>query len=806
MKAFLLGILVLLCLGVGLRAEVGVGGKWKNSLKPKGEGAETLTLASNGRTDYVILLSGSPSTQEQKAADDLGGWLKSMTGVEFSVVKESAGVRPSGKVISIGRTVFSAVNQIDSSRLGNEGYAIGVKGKNLFLMGGKTRGPINAVYALLEEDLDCRWYARGTSTIPHVKTLKFRPVSRRFVPVLGIRDPFYWDAFESTWALRNRTNARENADIPEEYGGNLNFAGFSHHTFALLVPSSIYFKDHPEYFSENNGKRNPHQLCITNPDVLRITIARVKELLKENPHAELIAVSPNYGPPSGCECPDCQKITDAEGSKSGPLLMFVNSVADAIAKDFPDVKVATTAYEQTLMPRKTIKPRPNVVIDLCTDSHAWPEPFLAIPETKKFQAAMKGWAAIGAKIHIWDYTVNFASFLAPMPNMQIVTEDIRFFLKYNAKGISLQGGYLCAGTADGIMKSWVWAKQLWDPSLDTRSLIRDFTYGYFGAAGEPMMEYQDMLWNIWEKEHRGLLKTPAGGCRYAMDLPVYTKHFLMKSEALFERAKGLAKDDETMQRVELAELPVMYVDLSQNYRTLTKTGKLEQPERFRNMLDRFEKVTRRERVIEQGEGVPQIWEWIALLRRVSGANPDEMRQFSASVGNASANAIRMPGRWKFCNDKDNVGVNNQWFASAFDDSAWKGCRTDMDTGWDTQGFDNTTPMYGWYRAKLTLPESVNGKHLYMFFGAVDEDAYVYVNGTLVMDHSCKSMGMTPDKIWNAPFMLDATSAFKRGQENVIAVRVYNGSRMGGIWRPVYVVSADAEMDLSKLQAVVAQGQ
>ncbi|MDD5706866.1 MAG: DUF4838 domain-containing protein, partial [Kiritimatiellae bacterium] len=674
-------IVPLLCLAMTAQAEVTPGMKWANALKPKGHAAHTLTLSSNGATDYTVVLPMAPSTRDQKAADDLCEWLKAMTGVSFPVVKDGVETNVTGKVISIGGTRLASAAGFSDANLGTEGYAIEVKGDSLFLLGGSLRGPINAVYALLEEDLGCRWYARGTATIPRAQTLRFRPVPRRFVPVLEIRDPYYWDAFDSTWSLRNRTSAPGVA-IPEAYGGNLTTIWpYMVHTFRLLVPVDRFFKDHPEYFSENDGKRNPNQLCVTHPEVLQLAIAHVKQVLKANPNGELISVSQNDGAPS-CACPACKKITDAEGSPSGPLLLFVNGIADAIAHDFPNVKISTLAYLDTFMPPKTVKPRPNVVIQLCTDSHAWPEPFLAIPETKKFQTAMKGWEAIGASMHIWDYTVNFAHCLAPMPNMQVVAKDIRFFIQHNAKGVMLQGGYWGPGTSDGIMKSWVWAKQLWDPTRDTQALIRDFTRGYYGSAAEPVLEYQHLMWELWERNHKGSLKTPAGGCGYAMDLPIFTRDFLTKSGALFDRARSLATDDETRQRVDMAAMPILYVELSQNLIALIKNGKLDQPERFHALLGRFETVAKREKITHLSEGGTAVTDWLTRLRRVASEDPNASHAFSVPVGGGAVSILRTPARWKFSLDRDNAGVSNRWFASGFNDAAWTGCRTDLDTGWD----------------------------------------------------------------------------------------------------------------------------
>lgn len=587
-----------ICAGAGFHPE------WKNSLKPKGAPGPELTLASGGRTDYAILLPSKPTSQDVKAADDLALWLKQMTGATFPIVNEGSGYRPTGSEISIGFTL--ALNRAnipeEDADLGNEGYAIAVKGKTLFLLGGTVRGPINAVYALLEEDLGCRWYDRvAESTIPRITNLKFRPVPRQFKPILEIRDPFYWDAFDGTWSLRNRTNS-PSAAIPEEYGGNVDYALFVH-TYNTLVPPDKYFKDHPEYFSELGGTRQPVQLCLTNPDVLKITIEAVKAKLAEKPNSEIISVSPNDGE-GYCTCAKCKAIDDAEGTKAGTLIPFVNAVADAIRKDYPRVKVSTLAYLGTFMPPNTVTPRDNVAIQLCTDSHAWGTPFLLVTETERFQTAMKAWAKIGATMHIWDYTTNFSHYSLPMPNMQVVTPAIRWFIEHNARGVMLQGSYQSPGSDNGIMRSWVWAKHLWDPTLDTRELMHDFIYGYYGKAAEPIAKYNDLLWNIWEDYHA---KPHTGDnplmihIRYRPDIGFLTKDFVDQSFALFAEAEKLAKDPETARRVKLVKLPIIYTRLSQDLGFIADDGKLVPGTRrdgidYKALVDEFEETIKREKI------------------------------------------------------------------------------------------------------------------------------------------------------------------------------------------------------------------
>ena len=134
--------------------------------------------------------------------------------------------------------------------LGEEGYRIAIDGDDLVLAGGTRRGVVNAVYALLEEDLGCRFYTNESIKLPTGNTLFVRPVERSFVPKLRLRDPFYTMVFNETWSVRNRTNA-PHAVVPEEHGGHIDYDGLFVHTHAKLLPADKYFQEHPEYFALN---------------------------------------------------------------------------------------------------------------------------------------------------------------------------------------------------------------------------------------------------------------------------------------------------------------------------------------------------------------------------------------------------------------------------------------------------------------------------------------------------------------------------------------------------------------------------
>ncbi|MBT7056310.1 MAG: DUF4838 domain-containing protein [Lentisphaerae bacterium] len=527
-----------------------------------------LTLVSEGESDYTIVVPAQPTTQETKAAEELVHWLKEMNGVALPTVVEgeSADI---GKMISVGRTTRLAGAHVPERRseLGEEGYAIAVDGEDLLLFGGTRRGPLYAVFAFLEEDLGCRWYAaqrlrkQQDCMIPKRDELVVRPVLRAYVPPLALRDPYYWDAFDWDWSLRNRTNSGfRGARLPETWGGSTDYVdGFFVHTFERLVPVGEHVTTNPEYFAEWEGKRKPFkpnswpgQLCLTNPAVLEISVDKVRKALRKAPHAEWISVSENDGRTGYCTCSACARLNEKEGATSAALVAFVNAVADAIREEFPRVRVTTLAYGHAYTPPKTIRPRDNVLIRFCTDQHAWRHPYRFLSESKDVADAMHGWAALGAKLTIWDYTVGFGNYLQPRPNLAVVAENIRTYVTNSAEGVMLQGAYQSAGASRAKLRCWVWSKLLWDPSLDVEALIRDFPFGYFGAAAEPLQAYNQLLWDSWERMHRD----PMGSDDDPIGRPL-----VEAATQLIAAAEQLADSEELRRRVRREKLGVLHARL-----------------------------------------------------------------------------------------------------------------------------------------------------------------------------------------------------------------------------------------------------
>ena len=89
----------------------------------------------------------------------------------------------------------------------------------------------------------------------------------------------------------------------------------------------------------------------------------------------------------------------------------------------------------------------------------------------------------------------------------------------------------------------------------------------------------------------------------------------------------------------------------------------------------------------------------------------------------------------------------------------------------------------WYGQALVIPPEWKDKEVFLLFGAVDESAWVYLNGKF-----CGSRIFKERDDWKMPFTIRIDQAIdwsSSGQK--LYVRVEDKAGLGGIWRPVMLV-------------------
>ncbi|MDR3378023.1 MAG: DUF4838 domain-containing protein, partial [Verrucomicrobiae bacterium] len=355
--------------------------------------AETaLTVATSGKPRCVLIQQPGATPAEQAAAAELADCLQKITGAAFTLqtASNAAAVPASAIIIGPGPVAKELFPETALDQLGPEAFVMRTQKHRLLLAGGRPRGTRYAVDRFLQEQGGVRWWTPWATNLPRHATLRQPALDVHEQPAFEYREPFWFAGFDPLWKVRNGANG-EHQPIPAELGGSVVYKGFVH-TLYPLVPPEKYFAAHPEWYSLVKGQRtHDHaQLCLSNPELRDFVVQRVREWLRESPDATIISVSQNdcYG---ACECPQCRALDEAEGSPAGSMLAFVNYVADKIAPEFPNVAVDTLAYQYTRKPPKTLRPRPNVIVRLCSIECNFRAP-LDDPSNAAFLADLQGWS------------------------------------------------------------------------------------------------------------------------------------------------------------------------------------------------------------------------------------------------------------------------------------------------------------------------------------------------------------------------------------------------------------------------------
>ena len=146
------------------------------------------------------------------------------------------------------------------------------------------------------------------------------------------------------------------------------------------------------------------------------------------------------------------------------------------------------------------------------------------------------------------------------------------------------------------------------------------------------------------------------------------------------------------------------------------------------------------------------------------------------------------GTWIFRKDSADQGLKDNWFAMDAKTSDWIPVK--VPAFWAETKTVGNYQGYGWYRTTFTVPEEWKGKAIRLLFAAVDEEAWVYINGKIAREHSVKSEGKPVGVLWEEPFIAEVPPEnIIYGKPNVLVVRVNNSAANGGIWRPVLVHAA-----------------
>ena len=131
----------------------------------------------------------------------------------------------------------------------------------------------------------------------------------------------------------------------------------------------------------------------------------------------------------------------------------------------------------------------------------------------------------------------------------------------------------------------------------------------------------------------------------------------------------------------------------------------------------------------------------------------------------------LKGQWKFT-----IGDNAKWADPAFDDSKWE--HIYAPSNWEDQGYRGYNG-FAWYRKSVRIAQKYANNNLFLNLGRIDDADEVYFNGKLIgstgtFPPNYLSAHNTTRKYFIPSYLI------KYNEDNLIAVRVYDNRKSGGI--------------------------
>lgn len=288
--------------------------------------------------------------------------------------------------------------------------------------------------------------------------------------------------------------------------------GMLGHTFEWFIPYDEYFATHPEYFSfakGHYGEKGKNQICLTNPEVLEIVKKKTLDYLEKHPTCKIVSVSQNDAYEDFidnlCMCDSCRAIYEKEGKRySGVLINFVNKIADAVAEKYPDVLIHTFGYKQTTTPPLYIKPRKNVMVQVCL-SHKPHWTLLSKEEDCiRCKKQFDDWKKCCEKVHVWTYLVNHAFYFTPIANLESLYIDTTYMLRAGVYGIFQQENDDDFPFEFSDLRIYLIAKLFQDPYMSYEKYlgyVKRFLRGFYGErSAEFIYEYLHLLEALYIEE------------------------------------------------------------------------------------------------------------------------------------------------------------------------------------------------------------------------------------------------------------------------------------------------------------------
>lgn len=527
-----------------------------------------VTIVVKSDTLYQIYIGDQADKAEKFAASELSHYLSQALKRDIAVSTEYNPQRYHYIIVGRDNNYANAHQELFASKaLGEEGYILYKEGGNLLISGTYDRGTLYGVYNYLRKFVGWEWYYSDD---------KGRLKEKLYAVPLPE---------DGTIVKKPRFLYRE-LFAPE--GGNENDPSTGTFSAKLMLNGQLNSRTINRILSEKTGWGTDFMDGIYDMDRdMSVTDERINQAL-ENIN-KWYHDPDNHRPKNLLTYCSIEHVDGGlDGENAEPIVAFTRKVAQKTASTYPNLRVLATAYLWSLEPPASGSTLPNNAgVQFAPIEMDWSNGISSTEYNRKFAGYLKGWGRYTNHILSWLYTTNFNGYLQPMPTIYATAQTIKTMADDpNVEGILLQDSYTTSRGSFTALHAWVYGRLMWNPSLDTDKLVREFCDGYFGKdAAFFIYQYIQKLHQS-QKDHPSII-----GSKSTVYAPYLNAKLMIESDKLIQEAINRAKasgDEAYLKHVKEVQAGIDYVMLY-NEAKLKKEAKEQHLTWDDNHQERFER-------------------------------------------------------------------------------------------------------------------------------------------------------------------------------------------------------------------------
>lgn len=790
--------------------------------------ATAVTLVENGEPGAIVVIANDPTPMAEHAAEELVLHVEKATGVRLEIAQESAVPDTPPSRIYVGVTAAAREHGIDVAALPDDASILRTVGDDLYVLGDEHEdddplariaktGTRDGVLELLERYVGARWLWPGElgTYVPKTETL--------------VIDEDLDEVIEPAFDFR-RFRLHHTRAALRDYGPELERMGVSRswleaydqdvrrlvrrHRVGYTQPKPVvghrfsgwweeYGDEHPEWFMMNaDGERGPSSagrtrhvaICVTNEELQRFIVEEATDT-----HGAVSEDTLRLGGVDrrvSCHCADCRAW---DGPQDDPPPFARNlyqpfNVSDRYARFWktmlekakqrnPDVLVTVFLYFNYLAaPQTDLELGEQVYGEFVPWGAAELVYFPMSDEAFDYlKAQWLGWRRTGMQM---GYRPNYltGSYAMPLFSTWQAGEFFQFAAEHGMKGFDFDS--LHANWATQGPMVYMHLRQSGNPHMPIEAIRAEY-FSAFGPAADEMERFFD----YWEDHNES--RAVAGLYNPVRAHEAYPQAAFQRAQRFLDEAMAAAREHpqpEFAERVAFIEAGFEHARLASRLMGTLDRGRVPRhdPQAFRNAQQALEDLVAFRRAHED----TYVASFRSSAQRESRRiDIDTLRKDIEEVDLLPETLTDPWGDWQFHKDPDNRGVSQGWHRPETADSLdWS--PIEVPAHWQETDLGDYLG-YGWYRTTFELPESWDGRNVNLLFESVDEQAWVFVNGEFVGEHTVDAEGLDIGDLWRRPFTIDLEpDHLNPGDRNELMVRVHASRGTGGIWRSVRIYAPE----------------